>query len=411
MRAVFIHQNMPGQFGRLASTMARARGNQVAFVTQRTDIDLPGILRVSYSAARAHPTGGDTIEARFGYEIANGRSVVQALRALEGKIGKPDVIIGHPGWGELLFVKDLYPDVPLVSYCEFYHDPTAPFFQGDPPEPLTFAGRMWRRAQSAHLLLSLEAADKGWSPTSWQKSLHPAAFREKIEVVFDGVDARRICPDASATFVLPDGRTLSCGDEVITYAARSLEPTRGFPSFMRALPHILARRPDARVVIAGVSEPHYDAPPQRASTWRDALSSSVELDPERVFFVGRLAREPFVRMLQVSSAHVYLTSPVVLSWSMVEAMSAGCLVVASDSPPVRDILVDGLNGRLTQFNAPEQIAVDVAAALSDQARFEIRRAARRHVEEALSIEVCLPRQRRLIASAANGNAESPTSAR
>ena len=401
MRALFIHQNMPGQFRYLANAVAHMPASETAFITQRKNCELPGVQRVSYTRTQSGLKKPSSSAVPLEHQIANGTAVVEACQALEARGFTPDIIIGHPGWGELLFVKDLYPNTPLISYCEFYFDPNAPFFEGDPPAPLTLPGRMRRHAHSAHLLLSLEAADRGWSPTPWQKSLHPAVFHDKIEVIFDGVDTDRVRPDPLATFELSDGRALSRDDEIITYAARSLEPTRGFPTFARAIPHILARRPKAQILIAGDAQPHYDPPPSAGSTWREAMSQAVTFDPQRVHFLGRLPQERFVRMLQVSMAHVYLTTPAVLSWSLVEAMSAGCLVVASDTPPVRDILVPGDTGLVTSFHDPEQIAADVDAALGHPEGDEIRHSARRLVEDSLSLRHCLPKQIGLIHSVIN----------
>jgi glycosyltransferase involved in cell wall biosynthesis len=400
MRAAFVHQNMPGQFGGLAIALGRQASNRVAFVTQTRNADLPGVQRVSYGPGSAVARKSDP-GLKFERQVANGRAVISVFQALEARGFKPDVIVGHPGWGELLFVKDLYPDVPLICYCEFYFDPAAAYFDGDPPSPLSLAGRMRRHAQSAHLLLSLEAADVGWSPTLWQKSLHPKLLQQKIEVVFDGVDTDIVRPDSTATFDLPDQRVLGVGDEVITFAARSLEPSRGFPSFARSIQEMLARRPRAQVVIAGDEKPHYDPPPAGAATWREHLARSVNLDDERVHFVGRLSRERFVRMLQVSSAHLYLTNPTVLSWSMVEAMSAGCLVVASATPPVTEVVTAGETGFLTSFDDPRQIAADVDAALDHPDGAEIRIASRKFVEETMSVRHCLPRQLSLIEKVLN----------
>ena len=395
MRVLFIHQNMPGQFAQLAMALAADPRNQVAFVTRRIDRELPDVLRVSYELRTPRSKANHPQGSAFVTQTLYGKAVVQSCRALLARGFKPDVIIGHPGWGELLFVKDVLPDVPLISYCEFYHAPDKPFFSGDPPTPLGPGERMRRRAESAHLLLSLEAADKGWSPTRWQRSVHPAAYQNKIEVVFDGVDTALLKPDPAAVFGLPDGRTLRTGDEVLTYAARTLEPTRGFPTFYRALPDLLARRPNLQVLIAGDETAHYDAPPEEAATWAERLRTAVRLDSQRVHFLGRLPFDRFVRMLQVSRLHVYLTTPTVLSWSMLQAMSVGCSILASDTPPVTEFIRDGDTGHLTPFNDPAALA-EAAELLLEEGGDETARRARRLVEDRLSIRKCLPAQRAFV---------------
>ncbi len=395
MRVAFVHQNMPGQFGRLAADLAADPRHQVAFVTGRSDRELPGVLRVSYDL-RLPDVGRDPpLGSRLHQQSLYGDAVVKALQALLSRGFRPDVIVGHPGWGELMFVKDLLPDVPLVDYCEFYHAPTAPYFAGDPPAPLSAADRMKRRGESAHLLLSLEAADRGWSPTQWQKSVHPAAYQDKIDVIFDGVDSDRLAPDPAATFDLKNGRKLSQGEEVLTYAARSLEPTRGFPSFYRALEELLRRRPQLQVVIAGDERPHYDPPPAHHRSWADKLREDGAVDASRVHFLGRLPHDRFVRMLQVSKLHVYLTTPTVLSWSMVEAMSVGCPVLGSATPPVKEFIREGDTGHLVRFDDPRGLADKADRLLGGDAQPTARRA-RQQVLDRLSVKTCVPAQQALL---------------
>ena len=249
MRVLFVHQNMPGQFGHLARALARDPKNEVAFVTRRKESQIEGVERVSYDLRLPPSKGLHGAAKPFAAQVYFGEAVVRACQAMKLRGYEPDVIVGHPGWGELLFMKDLFPETPLISYAEFYYNPRAPYVQGDPPRGLSLDEKIARHGHSAHLLLSLEAADRGWSPTAWQRSLHPPALQSKIEVIFDGVDTHTIRPDPGARFELPDGRALSPADEVITYAARGLEPCRGFPSFVRALPDLLARRPSTQIVM------------------------------------------------------------------------------------------------------------------------------------------------------------------
>jgi len=390
MRILFVHQNMPGQFGRLATHLARSPQNEVIFVTRRNDVDLEGVLRASY--ALKLPARDDSLQLgrKLAEQALYGEAVVRACQALAARGFKPDVIVGHPGWGELLFLKDLYPDVPLINYCEYYWRPDVVHVEGDPPRPLGLEQRLDRRAQSAHLLLSLEAADRGWSPTAWQRSLFPRVLQDKIEVIFDGVDTGRLRPDPEAQFELPDGRRLRPGDQVVTFAARSLEPTRGFPQFMRAIPEILKRSPTATIVIAGDERPHYDRPPQAGGSWKTKLLGEAQLPTDRVLFLGRLPYDLYVSLLQVSAAHVYLTTPTVLSWSFFEAMSAGCLMVASATSPAKEVLIDGENGFLFPFDSPDALASTVVGAIRSAEGAEIRRLARATIVKSYSLELCVP---------------------
>jgi glycosyltransferase involved in cell wall biosynthesis len=249
------------------------------------------------------------------------------------------------------------------------------------------------RTRNAALLIALEAADRGLSPTRWQRSVHPAEWQDKIEVVFDGVDTDRIRPDPAASFRLPGGRLLTRSDKVVTYVARNLEPYRGFPSFMRAAPAILAALPTAEIVIVGGDGVSYGKPPRQGGSWRDAMIEEVRPDPRRVHFLGSVPYESHLRLLQLSAAHVYLTVPFVLSWSAMEALAAGCVVIGSKTPPVEEILRHGENGFLVDFFAPEAIAAAVVEAVrqgDDLA--SVRRAARETILGRYDLTTCLGRQ-------------------
>jgi glycosyltransferase involved in cell wall biosynthesis len=361
------------------------------------------VLRVTYNLGLPRPAKSDVIGADFSTRSLYGEGALRACQALLARNFHPDIIVGHPGWGELLFIKDLLPDTPLIGYCEFYNSSKAPLSSGDPPRPPSLERRIELRAQSAHLLLSLESANCGWSPTSWQKSLHPPSLQDKIEVIFDGVDTDLIKPDPGAQFILPSGAVLRAGEEIVTFTARTLEPSRGFPGFMRALPRVLKERLGVHVIIAGSAKPHYDAGPAQGGTWLKVLQDEVTVDESRVHFVGHLRHADFVRLLQVSKVHVHLTRPTVLSWSLAEALAAGCLVLASDTPAVAEIVHSGINGLITSFGDPERIAGDIVEALDHDRAADLRANARRLAESDLSLKACLPRQADLFHKVAFGS--------
>jgi glycosyltransferase involved in cell wall biosynthesis len=222
-------------------------------------------------------------------------------------------------------------------------------------------------------------------------------LRDKIRVIFDGIDSGTVRPDAGARFTLPNGRVLTATDEVITYVARNLEPYRGYPNFIRALPSLLAQRPEAQVVIVGGDEVSYGRSPPEAASWREHMAREVSLDPARVHFTGKLPYARYLALLQVSSLHIYLTVPFVLSWSCLEAMSAGCLVLASDTAPVAEAIAEGANGLLCDFHSPADIADRAAAALAARAELApLRKAARQTVLDRYEVSRCLPAQMRLV---------------
>jgi glycosyltransferase involved in cell wall biosynthesis len=289
------------------------------------------------------------------------------------------------------------PGAKLVNYCEFFYHASGADMGFDPSEPVDAGMAALMRTKNAHLLLALAACDHGLSPTNWQRFLHPAEYRHKIDVIFDGIDAERVRPNAEATFRLADGTVLTRGDTVITYVARNLEPHRGFPSFMRALPHILTALPDAQVVIAGGDDVSYGRKPGDGRNWRQVMTDEVRLNSARVHFTGTLPYGDYISLLQVSTAHIYLTVPFVLSWSVMEALSAGCIVIGSQTEPVMEFLRDGHNGFLADFFSPADIAKKTIAAVRRRAELEpMRRQARATIVGHHDLTTCLPRQARLL---------------
>jgi glycosyltransferase involved in cell wall biosynthesis len=396
MRIALIHQNQPGQFKHLARALGEDPRHEVVFISRRADRQVPGVRTVAYQPHR-EPSGTTHHYLRSAEAaVLHGQGVARAFEGLHREGFRPDVVVGHPAWGELLFVKDLFPAVPLASYCEFHMPDAGVPIEGQPwPTPLDV--RLLRRVESAPLLASVLAADVGWSPTAWQRATFPADLRHKIEVIFDGVDLDEVRPDAGAVFQLPSGRRLTAADEVITYSARGLEPHRGFPQFMRALPEILRRRPEAQVVIAGADQCFYGPRPKDAPSWRTKMLAEVQVDRARVHFVDWLDRRTYLSLLQVSSAHVYLTAPFALSWSFFEAMAAGCLVVGAETPSVLEVLRPGENGLAAPLAQAEAIADTVVRGLSDPDGSRLRAEARRTMEAGYGAQACVRRQLQLIA--------------
>jgi glycosyltransferase involved in cell wall biosynthesis len=404
MNLLFVHQNMPGQFRHLIAAAAASGAHRVVCLGMRSDFALPSVGRVVYQLpdtpanAAHHPYLAATHDA-----VRHGQQAARASAILARNGFRPDLVVAHPGWGESLYIKEVFPAVPLLHYCEWYYHTRGADTNFDPAFQQDMEANCAVLTRNAHLLLGLEACDWGMAPTAWQKAQHPAAFHDKISVAFDGIDTEAAAPDPLARFRLPDGRMLAPGDEVVTYVARSLEPYRGFPSFMRALPDILRRRPAAIVLVAGSDAISYGRPPPDGGSWRQALAAELTVDPARVIFLGRIPRAEYLRLLRVSAAHVHLTVPFVLSWSMLEAMAAGCLVIGSATPPVQEVIQDGRNGLLADFFSPSVIADRVVEALAHGPRFAAQRqAARWTVLSRYSLDRCVPRQLALLETLAAG---------
>jgi glycosyltransferase involved in cell wall biosynthesis len=398
MNLLFVHQNFPGQFRHLAPHMAR-RGHTVKALA----IDGPGLPEVEvlrYRPARGSTPGIHPFAAEFETKVIRGEACALAARELQAAGFVPDAVIANPGWGESLFLKDVWPRSRLLALIEFHYAARGLDFDFDPefhrPDALRDAKL---RAKNAHLLLALEAMDAGWSPTQFQRSTVPEPWRGRLEVIFDGIATDVVRPDARAA-VTVGGRTLRAGDEVITFVNRNLEPYRGYHVFMRALPEILRRRPNAVALVVGGDGVSYGAAPPAGTTWKQVFLDEVRgrLDLSRVFFLGRLAYADYLKVLQVSACHVYLTYPFVLGWSAIEAMSAGCLVVGSRTPPVEEAIAHGENGLIVDFFDTEALAATAADCLARPAAYAPLRAAARAAAIARYdlASVCLPRQVALI---------------
>ena len=410
MRILFVHQNFPGQFLHLAPALA-ARGHECLALTDARNQRASAIPVLRYRHDAPAPDPAATRQARTYAQMSDrGVTVARAARRLRDERGfMPDVILGHSGWGETLFLKQVWPDARLIVYSEFYYAGQGldvgfdPEFEDMSPDARFKAGLI-AQARAAHLGQALIHADAGLAPTRWQAGTVPQALRDRITVIFDGVDTDTIRPDPAAALTLPCGATLRAGDEVLSFVNRNLEPYRGFHVFLRALPAVLAARPGARVVIVGGDEVSYGRPPPDGGTWRARLMAELgdRLDLSRIHFTGRLPYPDFLRLMQVARVHAYLTYPFVLSWSMVEAMAAGALVVGSRTAPVEEVIRHGENGLLVDFFDIDGWARVLTDALSDANRYApLRAAARQTALRDHDLQtVCLPRLVRFVETGA-----------
>lgn len=402
MRILFIHQNFPGQFKHLAPALA-ARGHEVvALGINQPSIATPGVKvvlhRPQFTAAAAS-TDPDTIALHeLRKKMERGMSVARALEALQRSGFTPDLVCAHSGWGEAFYVKDVYPHAKLLVYAEYFYQANGGDSNFDPEFSRPVEGDQRRlHTKNLHLMHALAHADQGLSPTLFQRDRHPPALRDRIEVIHDGIDTGRFAPDAQAFISLRNaGIRLTAQHEVVTFAVRELEPYRGYHIFMRALPELLARRPNAHVIIVGGSGASYGAAAPTGTTWRKVFHDEVaaRIDHQRVHFVGKLPHATLTQLMQVSTVHAYLTYPFVLSWSLMEAMSIGCLIVASDTAPVQEHIRHGENGLLVDFFDPQALANTIAQAIEQREQLrKLRTAARSHIVANLDLNgICLPAQ-------------------
>ena len=395
MKTLFVHQNFPGQFKHLAPALARS-GHDVRALAAPKARGLSGVeMHTAFprctTGQDGHPWSRD-----FDTKIIRGEAAYRAALAMRESGFSPDVIVAHPGWGESLFLKQVWPHARLGIYCEWHYNPAQLTFDPEFPvqESEDAACRMMSRNVSNYI--HFRFADAGISPTQWQASTFPSDIRQRIEVIHDGVDTDIVRPAGRVRLRIGKDLEVATGDEIVTFINRNLEPSRGYHVFMRSLPELLRRRPKARVLIIGGNDVSYGAKPEAGTSWRTTFYNEVrsEIDTSRVHFFGRIPYKSFVALMQITRVHVYLTYPFVLSWSLLEAMSAGAAVVASDTPPLREVIVDGENGRLFPFFDRGALVDRVCELLVDHGqRQALGHAAREHVRAHYDLSrICLPRQ-------------------
>ena len=402
LKVLFIHQGGIGQFAHLARALAGDPKNQVVLITKDDAPDTGGIASARYTVPNRPSANLHRYLNQMESQVLHGQGAAHAALKLKDVGFLPDVICVHTGWGEALFLRDVFPEAKILAYCEKYYSPVGEGAGFSPHYKESFEQDCLIRMRNAHMLVSLAAADWGISPTQWQWSGHPAFLRDRISVIHDGIDTDLLQPDPAAVLKLPNGRSLTGDDETVTFVARNLEPHRGFDVFMRGIEKVLARRQNAQVVLVGGDDRGYGPLPARGGTWRNLLLTQVKIDPDRVHFLGQIAHDQYRKVLSISKTHVYLTYPSVLSWSMLEAMASGCFVIGSRTPPVMEVIQDGENGRLVDFFDSDAVADRVVEALNDpSATMSMRQAARQTVLERYDLKrVCLPAQIDLLSTLA-----------
>lgn len=407
MNILFAHQNFPGQFKYLAPSLAADPNNRVVALHINSAPKLPGVEMVAYTPGRGttpkiHPWVSD-LETK----VIRGEAAYRAAKQLKQGGFNPDVIVAHPGWGESLFLKDIWPNANLGIYCEYYYQSEGGDVNFDPEFSRDDEASSRVRLKNAFYTLQMADVKAGLSPTHWQRATFPEPFRSRISVVHDGIDTNNIRPNPQSILKLKTWGggefELTKDDEIITFVSRNLEPYRGYHIFMRSLPQILKARPRARVLIVGGDGTSYGRKPgeaaefgQSGKSWKEIFLDEVrsELDLGRVHFLGRVPYGQYLGLLQLSTVHVYLTYPFVLSWSLLESMSAGCAIVASDTAPVREIVRHNEPGRLVDFFDVKGLAeniIDLCDAPEERQR--LGAAARAFAIEHYDLyKICLPGQ-------------------
>jgi hypothetical protein len=375
---LFVHNNFPGQFRDLAASL-RARGVPCAAIGGDKAPGVEGVPIGRYALDRGSTPEMFPLAVRAEADLIRGASALRMARALKDRGFDPQVIIGHPGWGETVFLDEVWPEAKQVIFAEFFYsgrgldiDFDNEFFE------LNDAAVLLGKSKNAVMALAYADADAIVAPTEFQASTLPPVFRPHIRIIHEGVDTDAIRPGPAEPFTLPDGRVIARGVPVITHVNNNMEPMRGLHIFARALPRLMAEVPEAHVLVFGneASRPYGGASPDERA-WRDVCFEGLTLDPTRLHFLGKTSHDRLLAAMRLSTAHVYYTYPFVLSWSLVEAMASGCYVVGSDTPPLRDAIEDGVSGRLLPFFDVDALSETLIAACRDpQASASLRVAAR-----------------------------------
>lgn len=393
MNILFLHRSFPGQFKYLAAALAVDKNNRVVFITEDDKNQIAGVEKRIYK--HVYKENKKSESKIFDLAASHGRAAADAAKKLKEEGFIPDVIYGFSGWGTSLYIKEVYPDVPFMCYLEWIDnaDSSIAEFEG---KELSESDIKQMKLDNAYIMAELKLCDYAVCPTFWQKAQFPFIYHNKICVIHDGIDTQRCAPDKDAKFFIKDKNiTLTSDDEVITYGTRGMEPYRGFPEFMEAVSDVLKRRPKAHVVIAGSDEVFYGE--DMGISYKEKMLEKLDLDMSRVHFTGMIPFKDYVKMLQISSVHVYLSYPFVLSWSILDAMSAGCCIVASQTAPVTEVIKDKNNGLLASFFNSNDIALKIEYALENKEKSEkIRKNARKTVLERYELGKCLEKQVNLL---------------
>jgi glycosyltransferase involved in cell wall biosynthesis len=403
MKVLFLHPNMPGQFKHLVKALVASKENEVVFITQPNAAHIEGVKKVEYRVGRSsHPEIHRYILS-LEKGVFQGQEVWRVAKDLKEKGFKPDLIVGHPGWGDGLFLKDLFPNVPHLFYCEFYYRAEGSDSNFFPDEPMGDDDRARIRIKNAINLFNLEACDWGVSPTFFQARQHPDIFRSKMSVLHDGVDTKLIRPLEKRDLKLPNGKVLKKGVPVVTYVTRNIEPYRGFPTFIKAMEKVLRERKDVQVLVIGGEEKGYGRAAPQGKTWRGIFEEGLDLDQDRLHYLGKVPYVKYLEILNFSTVHLYLTVPFVLSWSLMEAMAMGCRLVVSDTEPVQEVLRNEDTALMEDFFDHESFANRTLEVLSDPEAFDsMGEKCRQRIQNHYSLETLLPLHLRLMEEMAGG---------
>ena len=390
MRILLIHQNFPGQFRQLSGVLIE-RGHDVVAIGRRQGVMPEGLTYGLYGIDELMPDWPGS-DRHIELALRRAQQVLRASLLLREQGWIADAVLFHSSWGEGLYLRDVWPEQRLVAYPELFGSARVMgygFDQSLGPVPGELLISMH------HLnLLSLSAiadSDALICPTHYQLNTFPSHLRQNFHVIHEGVDTKLLGPYPERCLVLGPELLLRPGDPVVTYCSRHLEPLRGFPTMMRAVALLQQCHASVQVIIVGENGKGYGPASAHPGGHQGALLEELQdqLDLERIHFLGRVEYEQLIGIFQVSAAHVYLTYPYALSWSLLEAMACGAPVVGSRGLPVEEVIQAGVNGLVVDFNSPQSLCQALLHLLEDRAlAARLAAAGRATVEQHYELQAC-----------------------
>ncbi len=404
MKILFIHQNFPGQFKYLAPALVKDGHSVFALRLDKKPIlgerDLNGVRVFSYTPTKSSSSQIHSLISDFETKIIRAEATLLRAKQLKQNGFFPDLIIAHPGWGEVMFIKKVWPNAKLAVYCEYYYQSTGSDvgFDNEFTKSDTSDGCHIDMKNLVHTV-QFPSIDFALSPTKWQASTFPSDFRSKIAVIHDGIDTNIVKPKAHASLCINNNLKITNHDEVLTFVNRNLEPYRGYHILMRSLPELLKKRPNLRVLLVGGDSVSYGSRPTDCKSWKEKFIAEIhpKMPSEfwsRIHFLGRIPYPIYLELLQVSTVHVYLTYPFVLSWSLLESMSAGCSIVASNTQPVAEYIRHDEHGLLVDFFDIKGLIDNIILLLDSKSKRDfLSKNARQLVIDNLDLHsICIPKQ-------------------
>jgi len=364
IKILFIHPNFPGQFKHLVNDLVKVPNAELAFITSRANSEMKGVNIKIYTPTEVNNQNTNRYLKTTNSNLFDSQEVVRAALKLKKEGFIPAVIVGHVGWASTVFMKDIFPNTKIVGYCEWFFTQENSWenFIG---ETLSVDRKLSIRMQNTPSILGVQNMDIGVSPMYWQRDSHPEYMREKIEVIHEGVDTDICRPQERSVLNLP-GVSFEKDVKLVTYISRSLEPARGFFTFLEAVKELCKRDKTIQFVVVGRERSAYSPSTGDGDSYKKQAMEKFECDWSRVHFVGKVSYESYLEVLRNSMVHIHLSAPLFLSWSLLEAMSSGCSIVSSDNAPVTEVIEHDVNGKLVPFFNADRLADEVMTLLEDR---------------------------------------------